>query len=131
MQAQAGGLEPPPLRPGARFCYNRAANRAPERLERLCMISWFSSRKRHGSAAVALVLLFGIGALAPLTPITTGAAPARQSGPKLVLAFYYMWYGPASFGSGQMADQPSAPYISDHTDVIDRQVREAQGAGID
>lgn len=60
----------------------------------------------------------------------TAAAPS-QPGSKLVLAFYYMWYGPSSFDGGQMTDRPPAPYISDQTDVIQRQVREAKAAGID
>ncbi|MGI8685951.1 MAG: endo-1,3-alpha-glucanase family glycosylhydrolase [Acidimicrobiales bacterium] len=48
-----------------------------------------------------------------------------------MLAFYYMWYGPDAFSPTRQSDQPAAPYISDHPDVIDRQVREAQAAGID
>src|SRR5437773_938306 len=62
---------------------------------------------------------------------STLAAPASQQGDKLVLAFYYLWYGPSSFDGGQMDDRPVANYISDHPDVIDRQVREAKDAGID
>jgi len=78
---------------------------------------------------LALGLLLG-GALAAHTPVQ--AAPGHAGGgPKLLLAFYYMWYGPTSFGNSQMSDAPAAPYISDHPDVIERQVTEAQGAGID
>src|SRR5437867_4051143 len=61
-----------------------------------------------------------------------GAPTARaQGGDKLVLAFFYPWYGPNDFIRGQMNDRPVAPYISDHQDVMERQVREAKSAGID
>src|SRR5439155_16572693 len=64
---------------------------------------------------------------------TTAAGAAQGPVPrnKLVLAFYYMWYGPGDFDKGQMSDRPASPYISDHADVIERQVSEAKGAGID
>ncbi len=77
----------------------------------------------------ALLLTTMTGLPAPLP--TTHAAPAAQSTNRLLLAFYYMWYGPTSFNSGQMSDQPTAPYISDHPDVVERQVAEAKAAGID
>jgi hypothetical protein len=48
-----------------------------------------------------------------------------------VLAFYYMWYGPGFFDGGQLSERPLQPYVSDRPDVIERQVREAKGAGID
>src|SRR5689334_24621877 len=63
-----------------------------------------------------------------------GHPSAEVAGPKLVLAFYYCWYGPDSFTNEpgrQMSDRPATAYISDHTDVIDRQIVQAQGAGID
>lgn len=72
-----------------------------------------------------------IAPIAAARPAGTIAAPASQPGEKLVLAFYYMWYGPGDFDKGQMTDRPVAPYISDHQDVIDRQVSEAKDAGID
>nr|AIA15982.1 Glycosyltransferase WbsX [uncultured bacterium] len=75
-----------------------------------------------------LALLAGLG-------VGTGGVAARPApvvdGPKLVLAFFYCWYGPTSFDQGQMSDRPAPPYISDHDDVIDRQIRQAQQAGID
>ena len=88
---------------------------------------------RFGHHLVLLCALLWMTTLSGLpTPTpTTQAAPATQSAERLLLAFYYMWYGPASFNSGQMIDQPSAPYISDHPDVVERQVQEAQAAGID
>ncbi len=59
------------------------------------------------------------------------AAPVAQSGDRLVLAFYYAWYSPADFAKGQMLDTPSSPYDSNQPETIERQVREAAGAGID
>jgi hypothetical protein len=64
-------------------------------------------------------------------PASRAAATSTLAGEKLVLAFYYMWYGPNSFDAGQMSDLPVQPYISDHPDVIQRQVKEAKAAGID
>jgi hypothetical protein len=88
-----------------------------------------SARRALRASLLCLPLLL---AALPLSPLLSVAAPqAAVAGPKLLLAFYYMWYGPSDFDRGQMPDHPVASYISDHADVIDRQVREAQGAGID
>lgn len=61
----------------------------------------------------------------------TAASPPKQASNKLVLAFYYMWFSPADFGKGQMSDTPVTPYNSADLVVIERQVGEAKGAGID
>jgi hypothetical protein len=95
------------------------------------MVPSSSLPRRRTAVTTILALLCAAGIALPGDPAPAGAAPARQLGPRLVLAFYYMWYGPTAFNAGQTPDQPVAPYISDHPDVIDRQVREAQGAGID
>ncbi len=77
------------------------------------------------AAGLALTWIVGnIGSVA-------GHAAATVPGPKLVLAFFYPWYGPGSFDQGKTSDRPTIPYISDHADVIDRQITEAQAAGID
>ena len=69
-----------------------------------------------------LVALVGLS----VTPATTLA----QSSPP-VLAFYYAWFDQNTWTSGQMADTPAQPYTSADRATIERQVAQAQSAGID
>ncbi len=89
------------------------------------------THSRHLAFVIITALAMGAFRMAYLPSATIGATPSVVPGDKLVLAFYYMWYGPGDFDKGQMSDRPASPYISDHADVIERQVSEAKSAGID
>lgn len=57
--------------------------------------------------------------------------PAVASGEAPVLAKYYAWFDGNTWGSGQLTDQPAALYSSADRGAIERQVAQAQSAGID
>lgn len=84
---------------------------------------------RHSLSIAICGVIVAVMAVAP--PRTLAYVPASVPGEKLVLAFYYMWYGPDAFSAGKTPDLPITAYISDRSDVIERQVREAKEAGID
>ena len=70
---------------------------------------------------------------------TTLAALVASSGhvkvspvtPHLVLAQYYPWYDLGMWRDPQMADNPVPAYSSDDPSALERQARQAHGAGID
>ncbi len=72
-----------------------------------------------------------------LSAVALGLASLAFGAPSLwaasdtpVLAFYYPWYNPENFSRNAMWDIPVTPYQSDNRATIERQVREARGAGI-
>ncbi|HLF27485.1 MAG TPA: glycoside hydrolase family 99-like domain-containing protein [Anaerolineae bacterium] len=78
-----------------------------------------------------LVLIALLASLLPVSLFTLHAPPAHAQGERLVLAFYYTWYSPDSFGPSKTSDQPIQPYASNDRATIERHVSEAKSAGID
>jgi hypothetical protein len=77
-----------------------------------------------------LLLIAIIGAVL-VQPSLSQPPGARADGERLVLAFYYAWYDPNTWTSGQIPDIPLTPYSSANREAMARQIDQAQGAGID
>jgi hypothetical protein len=75
---------------------------------------------------LSCALLFAVVGYVAVSP-----GSVRAGEPPLVLAFYYSWYDENIWNSGQAADQPLQPYTSHDRQTIERQVAQAQAAGID
>lgn len=83
-------------------------------------------------AARSALLLSLLAAILWVTSSQSTIKVARAQGQtKLVLAFYYAWYSPGSFGPGKTPFQPATAYSSADAGTIQRHVGEARAAGID
>jgi hypothetical protein len=60
-----------------------------------------------------------------------GGGQALAGDPPLVLAFYYAWYDQTTWNPKALPDQPAGPYTSSDRATVERQVAQAQAAGID
>ncbi len=74
-----------------------------------------------------LILLIGGLTTAGRQPVPVQA----QGQTRLVLAFYYAWFDPSSFGPGKTPFTHPAPYYSSDIGQIQFHVSQAQAAGID
>jgi LysM repeat protein len=87
-----------------------------------------TTRRWRGYLRIVAILAF----LASVAIIVGRPSPVIAQGQtKLVLAFYYAWYDPGSFGPGKTPFQPPQPYASTDGSVIQRHVGQAKSAGID
>jgi hypothetical protein len=91
--------------------------------------NWFPAGQPASATFLSLVLVTG------LTVILLASAqpmPVVAQGPdRLVLAFYYNWFGPNDWKPGKLVDAPQAPYTSSDRGAMGRHIDQAKAAGID
>ena len=75
-----------------------------------------------------LLLLIATIAIMATNRLRSAEASGRTN---LVLAFYYGWYDPTSFGPGITPFQPLYPYFSVSEATVRRQIKTAKAAGLD
>lgn len=85
-------------------------------------------RKRRRAWMYVGILLVSVVAGLTLLAVNQRSATAQQG--RLVLAFYYAWFDPSSFGPGKTPFTNPNPYYSSDPGTIQRHVSEAQAAGI-
>lgn len=67
----------------------------------------------------------------PAPVAATGAPTERRASSPPVLAYYYIWFDPASWSRAKTDRPKLGPYSSDDAEVMRRQVRWAKQAGIE
>jgi hypothetical protein len=99
----------------------------PEILESMIANLFIRFQRKLLRLSVGLITVLQILAIFELSPPRTAVAQGHTN---LVLAFYYAWYDPGSFGPGKTPYQPPSPYLSADAGVIQQHVSQAQSAGI-
>ena len=75
--------------------------------------------------------LFLLALLLFFAAVRSPSAGAQSGGDPLVLAFYYLWFDDATWGSGTLSDAPAQPYVSSDRAAMGRHIDQARAAGID
>lgn len=88
-------------------------------------------QKRSGTPWGKRVALACLVVAIVVTGLLVAPHSAESQSDRLVLAFYYAWYDPSSFGGGRTPYTNPNPYFSTDPATIQRQVGHAKNAGID
>jgi hypothetical protein len=88
-----------------------------------------NTRVATDSATNALPVTMNLASLAAQSPET--GTPARPDVPRMLWAFYYLWYHSVDWNNAQLRDHPASTYVYSDPQVIARQIDQAKSAGID